>query len=180
MELSARLNPGEGLGDRVLKVNHAGEHGAVNIYAGQMLVARFTAASLVPQLRRFQVHEEVHRAIFAAELERRGLRRCRSYALCAVGGYVLGCVTALCGRSAIAAATVAVEEVVLRHLEQQIRALAITDAAAVAAISKIVEDERAHHDLSRDLAATNRFWLAIWTPIVAASTEAVIWLGMHL
>ena len=101
---SARLSAGEELGDRVLKVNHAGEHGAVNIYAGQRLVGRITAPSLLPQLREFQSHEEKHRAIFAGELERRGLRRCRSYTLCAVGGYVLGCVTALCGRSAIAAA----------------------------------------------------------------------------
>ena len=43
MELSARLNSGEELGGRVLKVDHAGEHGAVNIYAGQIFMARLTA-----------------------------------------------------------------------------------------------------------------------------------------
>jgi hypothetical protein len=37
MELIARLSHDETLGDRVLKVNHAGEHGAVNIYRGQRL-----------------------------------------------------------------------------------------------------------------------------------------------
>jgi ubiquinone biosynthesis monooxygenase Coq7 len=179
MELSARLNPGEGLGDRVLKVNHAGEHGAVNIYAGQILVASLTAPDMLPQLREFQTHEIGHRQIFASELQRRGLKRCRSYPLCAVGGYLLGCVTALCGRSAIAATTVAVERVVLRHLEQQIRALA-HDQSAVLAISRIIEEERAHRDVSHDIAAQNRFWTVVLSPAVALATETVIWIGMRI
>jgi ubiquinone biosynthesis monooxygenase Coq7 len=174
------MNPGEGLGDRVLKVNHAGENGAVNIYAGQLLIGRLTARDMLPQLREFRSHEVHHRHIFASELERRGLRRCRSYFLCGVGGYVLGCLTALCGRSAIAATTVAVERVVLSHLEQQIRALEIQDPTAVIAISRIIADERAHHDTSRKAVATNGFWFTIITPVVALSTEAVIWLGMHI
>ena len=179
MELSARLNPGEGLGDRVLKVNHAGEHGAVNIYAGQILFASLTARDMLAQLREFQSHEARHREIFAAELQRRGLRRCRSYALCAIGGYLLGCFTALCGRSAIAATTVAVEQVVLRHLEQQLHAL-VHDQAAMLAISHIIEDERAHHDVSRKVATASRFWMAVLAPVVGLATEAVIWLGMRI
>ncbi|WP_460554252.1 demethoxyubiquinone hydroxylase family protein [Comamonas piscis] len=55
---------------RVLKVNHAGEHGAVNIYAAQILVARWTAPSLVPTLQAFKAHEESHRTIFWDELQR--------------------------------------------------------------------------------------------------------------
>ena len=66
------------LGARILKVNHAGENGAVHIYAGQILVARLTAPALVAELREFRSHEERHRALFAAELQRRGQPRCRS------------------------------------------------------------------------------------------------------
>jgi len=40
MELAASLKSGETVGDRVMKVNHAGEHGAINIYRGQLLVCR--------------------------------------------------------------------------------------------------------------------------------------------
>jgi len=36
------------LGSRIIKVNHAGEHGAIYIYAGQILMARLTARSIVP------------------------------------------------------------------------------------------------------------------------------------
>lgn len=166
------------LGSRILKVNHAGENGAVHIYAAQILVARLTAPALVEELRQFRVHEERHRAIFGAELQRRGRPHCRSYALCGLGGYLLGFVTALCGRRAIAATTVAVERVVLRHLQHQITQLRASDRSAVQAIVAIVADEQRHHD---ELAALDRGrWVRLLEPVVAASTESVIWLGMRL
>jgi 3-demethoxyubiquinol 3-hydroxylase len=168
------------LGARILKVNHAGENGAVNIYAGQILVARHTARDLVAELVEFKSHEEKHRSIFLAELQRRGLRRCRSYWLCAAGGLFLGIVTALLGRQAIAATTVAVERVVLGHLKHQLAPLDGKDAAAVAAISQIVREEQQHHDRSASHLLAGTFWSKTLTPIVAASTESVIWLGMHL
>lgn len=119
------------LGDRIIKVDHAGEHGAICIYTGQILMARLTAPAMVAELREFRSHEQRHRALFAAELQRRGRRRCRSYWLCGVGGFVLGAVTGLLGRSAIAATTVAVEHVVPRHLMHQIDVLKDHDVAAV-------------------------------------------------
>jgi len=70
MDLTASLCCGKSSGDRLLKVNHAGEHGAVHIYAGQILTARWTAASMLPALREFEAHEEQHRGIFWAELLR--------------------------------------------------------------------------------------------------------------
>lgn len=50
MRLSTHLKADDALGGRVLKVNHAGENGAVCIYAGQLLVARLTARPLVQEL----------------------------------------------------------------------------------------------------------------------------------
>jgi ubiquinone biosynthesis monooxygenase Coq7 len=167
------------LGARILKVNHAGENGAVHIYAAQILVARLTAPALVAGLREFRAHEERHRAIFQAELQRRCRSRCRSYVLCALGGWTLGFVTALLGRTAIAATTVAVERVVLRHLQAQVDELRSSDPAAVQAIESIVADEQRHHD---ELAAQSSggLWVRLLEPVVAASTETVIWLGMKL
>ena len=172
--------PDTPLGARIMKVNHAGENGAVHIYAGQIVVARLTAPGLVDELREFKAHEERHRAIFLSELQRRGQPRCRSYLLCGLGGLVLGLVTALFGRGAIAATTVAVERVVLSHLEHQRLALAGQDAAAVEAIQEIVVEERQHHDHSAAHVRGRQFWPRVLTPIVAASTETVIWLGMRL
>lgn len=167
------------LGARILKVNHAGENGAVHIYGAQILAARLTAPTLVAELREFRSHEERHRAIFEAELKRRGRPRCRSYALCALGGFLLGAVTGLLGRAAIAATTVAVERVVLRHLRAQIAQLRAIDPAAVQAIEAIVADEQRHHDELAAQVGGSR-WVRVLEPVVAASTEAVIWLGMKL
>lgn len=168
------------LGGRVMKVNHAGENGAVNIYTGQILLARFTAPALVPELLEFKRHEERHRSIFEAELERRGLPRCRSYGLCGLGGFVLGILTGAFGRHAIAATTVAVERVVLRHLKHQIATLECEDPAAVAAVRQIVDEEQQHHDQSASHVQADGFLTKVLTPVVAASTESVIWLGMKL
>ena len=168
------------LGDRILKVNHAGEHGAVSIYTGQILMARLTARHLIQELTEFRSHELRHRATFWAELQRRGRPRCRSYWLCGFGGFVLGALTGLFGTGAIAATTVAVESVVLRHLEHQLSTLSGQDAAAVAAISSIVTEEQQHHDQSSAHSQVGGFWPRVLTPVVSAATESVIWLGMRL
>jgi 3-demethoxyubiquinol 3-hydroxylase len=166
--------------ERVLRVNHAGENGAVCIYAGQIAVARWTARDFVKELREFKCHEERHRSIFLSELNRRGVRRCRSYVLCGAGGYVLGLVTALLGREAIAATTVAVESVVLRHLREQLRALQDHDREAVTAISSILAEEQEHHDRSQVRARQGGPCPRLLSAVVSASTESVIWLGMRL
>jgi 3-demethoxyubiquinol 3-hydroxylase len=178
--MKARLKPGETVADRILKVNHAGEHGAVNIYRGQILGCRMRNRSLIATLREFQSHEEGHRARFWAELQRRGRPRCRSYHVCGVGGFVLGLLTGIFGRSAVAATTVAVESVVLRHLEAQLEHLRDRDAVAHAAVLAIVDEEREHHDRAEFESRTGAFWPRILTPVVGVATESVIWLGMNL
>lgn len=170
---------GPDYGTRVMKVNHAGEHGAVNIYAGQMLLAKLTARRMLGELAEFRSHEERHRAVFSAELQRRNERRCRSYVLCGLGGYVLGLFTGLAGSRAIAATTVAVERVVLRHLEHQLAELEGRDAGAVAAIRSVINEEREHHDRSASRGRTGGLWERLLSPVVSASTEAVIWVGMR-
>jgi ubiquinone biosynthesis monooxygenase Coq7 len=166
--------------DRILKVNHAGEHGAVNIYRGQRLACWWRDDSLKRELEELRAHEEAHRAIFAAELSRRGVRRCRSYWMCGIGGFVLGLTTGLCGRASIAAVTVAVERVVLRHLEIQLREPAGVDEAARAAVAAIIDDERSHHDRAAQQPHQGIFWPRVLKPTVSAATEFVIWSGMKL
>jgi ubiquinone biosynthesis monooxygenase Coq7 len=178
--LAAQAGSHPGLADRYLKVNHAGEHGAICIYTAQIHVARLTARSIVAELVEFREHERRHRSIFMAELTLRNRRRCRSYWLCGVGGYFLGFVTAICGRSAIAATTAAVEKVVLRHLKEQLTTLGSSDPQASAAIAAIIADEQEHHDRSDAQARAGRLWPKVITPIVTVSTEFVIWSGMRL
>ncbi len=134
MTIAARLAYGETLGDRVMKVDHAGEHGAICIYRAQRWMARWRASDMLAEIDGFLRHERRHRDIFGAELARRGGRRCRSFLACGLGGFVLGGVTGLLGRQAIAATTLAIEAVVLRHMHEQIKVLDGVDPHAVAAL----------------------------------------------
>lgn len=180
MTLTARLKSGETLGDRVMKVDHAGEHGAVCIYRAQRWFARWRVPDMVGELDGFLAHERGHRALFAAELRRRGRGRCRSYFWCGIGGLLLGAVTGIAGRSAIAATTVAIERVVLRHMHEQIAALQGVDEPAVRTLTIIIAEEQEHHDLSAARLPPAGFWQRLIDPVVSVSTEAVIWMGMRL
>ena len=135
---------------------------------------------MVSELNDFLAHERGHRARFGAELIRRNRARCRTYFWCGLGGLALGVATGLAGRRAIAATTVAIERVVLRHMREQIEALQFVDAQATETLRWIVAEEQQHHDLSAERLATARFWPTLINPVVSASTEAVIWLGMRL
>lgn len=179
MNAPSALPIDQNLGNRMIKVDHAGEHGAICIYSGQLFMARFFAPDMVAQLKAFLSHERRHRAVFQAELQRRGYRRCRSYWLCGLGGLVLGLITGLCGRKAIVATTVAVESVVLKHLAHQLHTLHDIDPLAVAAIASIVEEEQHHHDHSAAQIDVRDPWFRALTPVVTVWTETVIWMGMR-
>lgn len=178
MALTAWLVEGETLGDRVLRVDHTGEHGAVRIYLAQRWVARWRASAMLGEIDGFIAHERRHRALFAEELARRGRGRCINYPLCGWGGSVLGFATGLLGARAIAATTVAVEAVVLRHLEKQIAALSAADPAAVNLLRAILDDERAHHDHGAARLRGGPMEVVV-KRFVSAATEAVIWMGMR-
>jgi ubiquinone biosynthesis monooxygenase Coq7 len=163
-----------------MKVDHAGEHGAICIYGVQRWLARWRAPDMLHELDGFLAHERGHRARFGAELKARGLRRCRSYHLCGLGGFIIGACTGIIGRNAIAATTVAIERVVLRHMREQLDVLEDLDRDAAAALREIIWEEQEHHDLSAARLPANSGWSRIIEPLVAASTETVIWLGMRL
>jgi ubiquinone biosynthesis monooxygenase Coq7 len=168
------------LGNKILKVNHAGENGAVRIYQGQILAAKLYSKNLARELIECKSHEERHLKIFESELAKRKQPRCKNYHICSVGGFVLGIITGLCGSGAISATTQSVESVVLKHLKHQISVLKGVDESAVTAIKSILSEEQAHHDLFTAKLNPHSIWLKIFSPVVTLSTELVIWLGMKL
>jgi len=162
-----------------LRVDHGGEQGAVHIYKAQALVCAWRAPDLVDELKVMRAHEERHREIFGAALRARGVRQGPGFHLLGLGGYILGFVTGLLGRSAVAATTHAVERVVLRHLAEQLEYLRDVDSAAYGAVASIIAEERMHHDLALAEIREGSVWPAIVEPVVAGATEFVIWIGMH-
>lgn len=173
------LRPASTDAEKMIKVDHAGENGAVNIYRAQKAVSRIRAPGLFGLLAENQSHEEEHRRIFAVYLADNGIRRCISYHLCGIGGYTLGFVTGLIGPRAVAATTYAVEHVVLTHLEEQLRFLGEHDASAHDCVSRIVDDERAHHDTAESHMNKDGFLTRVLVFIVSLSTEGVIRFGMR-
>jgi 3-demethoxyubiquinol 3-hydroxylase len=87
--------------------------------------------------------------------------------------------TGLLGPQAIAATTVAVERVVLAHLNEQLSVLHGVDPAATAVIAGIVAEEQSHHDQSAQAVDREGLWFRLISPVVSFSTEAVIWIGMR-
>lgn len=70
---------------RLLKINHAGENGAIHIYRAQLLVARWRCGDVVPRLGQMQVHETARFQIFEEAMRARRARPCRLMWLAAAG-----------------------------------------------------------------------------------------------
>ena len=175
----AKLRPAQTISEKMIKVDHAGENGAVNIYRAQRLVARVRSPSLLDQLAHFQSHEEAHRLQFESYLQANGIRRCVSYHLCGIGGFALGIVSGIVGPSAVMATTFAVENVVLEHLQTQSTFLKKNDIAAYDCVRAIIVDEQEHHDHAFENLDANQIQNSIWIKIVKFCTESVIGFGMR-
>lgn len=159
---------------RILKVNHAGEHGAIRIYRAQIAVAHWRCPDVLPVLTEMLGHEVEHHRLFRNAMPSRNARPCRLLFLWAIGGWVLGMTTAVIGRKGIWACTAAVEETVHRHLEEQLHFLAPRDPKLDGLIRSIVEEELAHLDhAERSLGEGSRF-VALLRPVIARTTDALI------
>jgi 3-demethoxyubiquinol 3-hydroxylase len=129
---------------RILKVNHAGEHGAIRTYRSQVAIARWRCPDVVPELEEMLAQEVSHRARFAEVMPSRQAKPCRMLFLWGIGGRLLGAGTALLGRDGIWACTAAVEEAVHRHLNDQLAFLSTRDQELHALIASIKIEELSH------------------------------------
>lgn len=152
--------PGETARDRaarMLRVDHAGEVAANRIYQGQLdVLKRLPQAQASTALIEEMAEKE---AAHLSEFERLILaRRVRPTALSPlwdVASYGLGVATALLGPRAAMACTVAVEEVICEHYQQQIDDLGADDPELSAIITQFRADEMAHRDTALAQEAQN-------------------------
>lgn len=162
---------------RILKVNHAGEFGAIRIYNAQLALARRLYPDIVPALTEMRDDEIEHCRLFFEAMPARGARPCRVMAFWSLGGYVLGFVTALMGRNMIWICTEAVEATVHRHLEDQMAHLRNSDTALHDLIASIQAQELAHLQHAVDHQPRQGALRAITLPLIGLVTEALIWLS---
>lgn len=162
---------------RILKVNHAGEYGAIRIYRAQLWVARRFYPDVVAFLQETLSHELNHCALFADAMPTRQARPCRIMSLWAHGGLVLGFLTALLGRRGIWICTAAVEATVHQHLEDQLFFLRDRDTELHALIESIQDEELSHlHYAEARIGPTNHFSYGL-ALIISRTTDVVIWLS---
>lgn len=160
----------------ILRVDHAGETGAIRIYRAQIAIARRTAPDLLPMLETALADEIEHRDSFAEAMRRRGIEPCAMLPLWWSGGALLGAGTALLGRNAILTCTEAVERTVHRHMNDQIAWLLPRDPELAAAIAAIRDQEVDHLDKAVAARGERPAWL---DALVARSTGLLVWLSTY-
>ncbi len=144
--------PGIGTGAarlaEILRVDHAGELGAVHIYRGQRAVlgAAKGHERIAGQLAEMEDHEAAHLARFDQLLNDHQVRPTLMTPLWRLAGFALGAGTALLGDKAAHACTAAVETVIEEHYAQQIAELSERDPALAAELSQFRDEELAHRD----------------------------------
>ncbi|MGB5092301.1 MAG: demethoxyubiquinone hydroxylase family protein [Parvibaculum sp.] len=111
--------------EEMIRVDHAGEYGAVRIYEGQLAVFRHLPGKrdMAQALERMAKDEEIHLARFNDIINERGVRPTALAPVWHVAGFALGAATALLGEKAAHACTAAIEEVIDGHYAEQVRKL---------------------------------------------------------
>ena len=165
----------------MLRVDHAGEVGAVEIYRGQAWVLRGT--SLEGTLREMQEGEVQHLRTLDAMLGERRVRPSLLLPLWRAAGFALGVATGLLGKQVALAATVSVETSISRHYTAQVRELLEEasagapqpgDDALVAVFARHRDEEVAHHDTALSLGARDAPGFAAQDAVIQVGCAAAI------
>jgi ubiquinone biosynthesis monooxygenase Coq7 len=129
----------------MIRVDQAGEYGAVRIYAGQMAVMG-SRAPHSGKLAAMAAQEAAHRRDFDALQRARGVRPTVLQPLWHIAGFVLGAATALISPEAAMACTAAIETEIDRHYSQQLEEIGADDPELSNLITEARADEREHRE----------------------------------
>ncbi len=168
---AAPASPGERARrlEAMIRVDHAGEFGAVQIYRGQRAVferisGKSETAALIAEM---EAGEKTHLETFDRLVRERGVRPTALAPLWRLAGFGLGAATALMGEKAAHACTAAVEEVIEQHYAAQAVELGEDEPALKSTIERFRADEIAH----KDTAIENGAQEAPGYPILSAAIK---------
>jgi len=165
----------EALVARMIRVDHAGEYGAVRIYRGQLAV--LGAAPEGDAIREMAEQERGHLEAFDRLVVARRVRPTVLSPLWHVAGFALGAATALLGSRAAMACTVAVEEVIDDHYADQIARLGDDEADLRDALEEFRADERAHRDTGLAHGAREAPGYELLSAGIKSGSRLAIWLS---
>jgi ubiquinone biosynthesis monooxygenase Coq7 len=172
--------PGRGAGRarlaEILRVDHAGEYGAVKIYEAQRAVFANAPgkSDLAADMAEMKAGEQVHKARFDALLTEHRVRPTALLPLWSLAATGLGTVTALMGEKAAHACTEAVESVIEEHYADQIAELTDREPALAAELARFREEELAHHDHAIEHGSREAPAYRLLTAVIKAGCKVAI------
>ena len=160
----------------LLRVDHAGELAAVQIYRGQRAVFEGAPGrdGIAADLAEMESQEAVHLKRFDDILTERRVRPTLLAPVWRVAGYALGAGTALMGEKAAHACTEAVESVIEQHYADQIAEVAGRDPELAAELTQFREEELAHHDHAVEHGAREAPGYGLLSAVIKAGCRAAI------
>lgn len=163
--------------EAMVRVDHAGEYGAVRIYKGQRAVfsGRPAKARIATQLAHMEADEQHHLDAFDAHI-RNGLARPTLLApFWNFAGFALGAGTALMGEKAAHACTEAVESVIEGHYSAQIEELKLAGETELEAqFTQFRDEEVAHKDLAVEEGAKDAAGYPVLSALITAGCHVAI------
>ncbi len=162
--------------EEIIRVDHAGERGAIKIYEGQLLALKTIKQDeiLKDKIEEMKEQEKEHLEYFEKELQKRKIKPTSLLPLWDVMSVVLGFSSALLGKKATMLCTASVEEVIDGHYKNQLKKLGNDEKDLKKKIEKFKEDEINHKKIAYESGATNKGLYSIMDKIIRTGSRIAI------
>ena len=162
--------------EEFIRVDHAGERGAIKIYEGQLLALNTIKKNdnLKKTIEEMREHEREHCEFFAKEIKQRNIKPTKFLPLWDLLGIGLGFGTTLLGKKAAMLCTASVEEVIDEHYQNQINQLEDDEKNLREKITKFREDELHHKDLAYEEGASKEGIYGILDKVIKTGSKIAI------
>ena len=162
--------------EEFIRVDHAGERGAIKIYEGQLLALNtvFKDEKLKKTIEEMKFNEKEHLDFFEKELKKRNIKPTKFLPIWDLLGVGLGFGTTLLGKRAAMPCTASVEEVIDEHYQKQINQIEDDEKQLKKKIIKFKEDELHHKDIAYDEGASKEGIYSILDKIIKTGSRIAI------
>ena len=162
--------------EEFIRVDHAGERGAIKIYEGQLLALNTFVKDdeLKKTIEEMKEHEREHANYFEQEIRRRRIRPTKFLPLWDLLGVGLGFGSTLLGKKAAMLCTASVEEVIDEHYQNQIDQIESDEKELKEKIIKFREDELHHKDIAYEKGASKEGVYSLFDKIVKTGSKIAI------
>tara|TARA_B110001452_G_scaffold265515_1_gene270304 strand:- start:2814 stop:3347 length:534 start_codon:yes stop_codon:yes gene_type:complete len=162
--------------EEFIRVDHAGERGAVKIYEGQLLALNtlIKDENLKKTIEEMKVHEKEHCAFFENEIKKRKIKPTKFLPLWDLLGVGLGFGSTILGKKAAMLCTASVEEVIDKHYLNQINQLGSDEEKLKKKIIQFREDELHHKNIAYEKGATKKGFYSLMDKIIKTGSKIAI------